>query len=187
MSRSSPTSRVTTLAGSVEGDAGTAQVHIEDLGNQSYQAVFADGSALLLDILRQDELPHDTTRLALKIDGKHKTVHITAKGAHQSTLDYAGSRREVNWHSSKRREGEGTALRQDVSATLLAPMPARVMEILVSEDTTVDESQPLLRIEAMKMVMTLSAPGRRRIKALHINQDDSVLAGQLLITFSNAD
>ena len=66
-------------------------------------------------------------------------------------------------------------------------MPARVLEILISEDSLVEENQPLLRIEAMKMVMTLSAPGRRRIQTLHIQQDDGILAGQLLITFAKVD
>ena len=96
MSRSANTASLTTLAGSVEGDAGTAQVHIEDLGNQRYQAVFADGHTLVLDILRQDELPHGTTRLALKVDGQRKTVHVTPNGAQESTLDHAGSRRSIS-------------------------------------------------------------------------------------------
>jgi biotin carboxyl carrier protein len=173
------------LAGSVEGDAGTAQVHIEDLGNQRYQAVFADGHSLVLDVLRLDELPHGTLRLALKVDGERKTVHVTANGAHESTLDHAGSRRVIRWNSARRHDG--ATARQDFSATLLAPMPARVLEILVSEDSLVEENQPLLRLEAMKMVMTLSAPGRRRIQALHVEQDDGILAGQLLITFAKVD
>ena len=187
MSRSANTASLTTLAGSVEGDAATAQVHIEDLGNQRYQAVFADGHTLVLDILRQDELPHGTTRLALKVDGQRKTVHVTPNGAQESTLDHAGSRRSISWHSARRRDGDGATARQDFSATLLAPMPARVLEILISEDSLVEENQPLLRIEAMKMVMTLSAPGRRRIQTLHIQQDDGILAGQLLITFAKVD
>ncbi|MCU1722635.1 MULTISPECIES: acetyl-CoA carboxylase biotin carboxyl carrier protein subunit [unclassified Pseudomonas] len=188
MSRSAAHSLpVTTLAGSAEGDTGTAQVHIEALGEQRYQAVFADGSSLLLEVLQQDELPHSTTRLTLNVDGQRKTVHVTANGAQQLTLNHAGSQRALTWHSGKRR-GDGDATpRQHFSSSLLAPMPARVLEVLVSEDTLVEENQPLLRIEAMKMVMTLSAPGRRQIKTLHIKQDDGILAGQLLITFAKVD
>ncbi|MDU9393641.1 acetyl-CoA carboxylase biotin carboxyl carrier protein subunit [Pseudomonas japonica] len=187
MSRSAPNTSLSTLAGNVEGDAGTAQVHIEELGEQRYQAVFADGRTVLLEVLRQDELSRHGTRLALNVEGRRQTVHFTSTGTHTAILDHAGNRREISWHGARRREGGASSSRRDFGNSLLAPMPARVLELLVDADSLVEENQPLLRIEAMKMVMTLSAPGRRRIEALHVQAEDSVLAGQLLITFAQAD
>lgn len=188
MSRSAAHSApVTTLAGSVEGDAGTQQVHIEALDERRYRALFADGRSLLLEVLQQEELPRRSTRLELSVDGQRQTVHVTPSGAGQLTLDHAGSQRTLTWHNGRRHGAAGeVAPRQAFSATLLAPMPARVLEVLVAEGDQVEENQPLLRIEAMKMVMTLSAPGKRQIKTLHINQDDGILAGQLLISFNEA-
>ncbi|MGE8408641.1 MAG: biotin/lipoyl-containing protein [Pseudomonas sp.] len=187
MSRSAAHSApVTTLAGSVEGDAGTQQVHIEPLDERCYRALFADGRSLLLEVLQQEELPRRSTRLELSVDGQRQTVHVTPSGAGQLTLNHAGSQRTLTWHNGRRRGAGEAAPRQAFSATLLAPMPARVLEVLVAEGDQVEENQPLLRIEAMKMVMTLSAPGKRQIKTLHINQDDGILAGQLLISFNEA-
>lgn len=177
---------VTTLAGSVEGDAGTQQVHIEALDEWRYRALFADGRSLLLEVLQQEELPRRSTRLELSVDGQRQTVHVTPSGTGQLTLDHAGSQRTLTWHNGRRRGAGEVAPRQAFSATLLAPMPARLLEVLVAEGDQVEENQPLLRIEAMKMVMTLSAPGKRQIKTLHINQDDGILAGQLLISFNEA-
>jgi glutaconyl-CoA/methylmalonyl-CoA decarboxylase subunit gamma len=62
-----------------------------------------------------------------------------------------------------------------------APMPGRVVRILVSVGQSVERGQPIVIIEAMKMENEMHAPAAGVIKAIHAQQGAAVDAGQLLV------
>lgn len=62
-----------------------------------------------------------------------------------------------------------------------APMPGRVVRILVSVGQTVERGQPIVIVEAMKMENEMHAPASGTIKAIHAQQGAAVDAGQLLV------
>ncbi len=175
-----------TLSGTVEDSAAFARVRIESLGDNAFKAIFEDGSTLHLDLRHVYNLASGLSHLSLTVGGKRESLLLTHTCASEWNIDHAGVHRTLTLEEKKSRHAfRNTATTQRAAASLLAPMPATIVEILVSETHVVDEGQPLLRIEAMKMVMTLSAPARRVVRTLHVAPGESVPAGHLLVTFGD--
>lgn len=70
---------------------------------------------------------------------------------------------------------------------LTAPMPGKVLKILVGEGEQVEAGQPLITMEAMKMETTLSAEGPAQVKRIPVSEGQMVDAGAVLIELSPLD
>ena len=66
------------------------------------------------------------------------------------------------------------------SGTLAAPMPGLVVQVLVEEGQAVEEGQPLLVIESMKMQMQMKSPCGGRVASLPVTPGQQVDKGQVL-------
>jgi len=64
-----------------------------------------------------------------------------------------------------------------------APMPGLLLDIQVETGQEVQENDPLLILEAMKMENVIVSPRAGIIKTIAINKKDAVDKGQLLIEF----
>lgn len=64
---------------------------------------------------------------------------------------------------------------------LSAPMPGLITEILVSVGDTVMEGDPILQMEAMKLVHSLRAGRSGRVSSIHCKEGDTVPIGKSLI------
>ena len=67
------------------------------------------------------------------------------------------------------------------TGTLTAPMPGLVVQVLVEEGQTVEEGQPLLVIESMKMQMQMRSPSAGRVSSLPVVPGQQVNKGQVLV------
>ena len=65
---------------------------------------------------------------------------------------------------------------------ILAPMPGRVVRVLVGAGDEVAARQGLVVVEAMKMENELTAPRAGRVKDITVAEGTSVEAGRLLVT-----
>ena len=65
-------------------------------------------------------------------------------------------------------------------ASLVAPMPGTVVKVMVGEGDEVEEGQPLLVLEAMKMEQTVSAPHAGTVDALPYGEGEMVPGGAVL-------
>ena len=70
---------------------------------------------------------------------------------------------------------------------LTAPMPGRVIELLVAPGAAVRQGQPMLVIEAMKMEHTIAAPRDGVVAAVHFGAGDLVEEGAELIALEESD
>ncbi|MEJ1977079.1 MAG: acetyl/propionyl/methylcrotonyl-CoA carboxylase subunit alpha [Acetobacteraceae bacterium] len=66
---------------------------------------------------------------------------------------------------------------------LTAPIPARVVRVLVAPGDTVTKGAPLMVLEAMKMELTLAAPMDGTVEQVRHAVDDMVQEGTELVTF----
>jgi biotin carboxyl carrier protein len=66
---------------------------------------------------------------------------------------------------------------------LKAPMPGLVLEFRVSPGDVVNEGDPLVVLEAMKMENILKSPGTATVKAMEVSKGDAIEKNQVLITF----
>jgi 3-methylcrotonyl-CoA carboxylase alpha subunit len=78
--------------------------------------------------------------------------------------------------------GEG----EELEGGLRAPMPGKVIALLVQPGTTVDKGAPLLVLEAMKMEHTVHAPREGVVKAFRFAPGDQVSDGAELVDFEAA-
>jgi biotin carboxyl carrier protein len=65
--------------------------------------------------------------------------------------------------------------------TLRSPITGVAIEILVSEGDTVEEGQPVMIVEAMKMENTLTAPVTGKVTAVEPEQGDRVHSDDVLL------
>lgn len=71
----------------------------------------------------------------------------------------------------------------DHGGSLLAPMPGRVVTLLVQPGTIVSRGTPLLVMEAMKMEHTLQAPADGTVQGFRAKAGDQVADGAVLVDF----
>jgi 3-methylcrotonyl-CoA carboxylase alpha subunit len=70
--------------------------------------------------------------------------------------------------------------RQTVAGALSAPMPGKVVKVLVEQGQVVQAGAPLLVLEAMKMEHTVRAADAGTVRALYVLVGDQVDADRLL-------
>ncbi|MDH5210968.1 MAG: 3-methylcrotonyl-CoA carboxylase, partial [Betaproteobacteria bacterium] len=133
----------------------------------------------------------------LTIDGREYALagERTAPGSLRLQLD--GSVFEAravhvaqHWYVAARgaravlRLEDGLPADEDESApgSLAAPMPGKVIALLVQPGAKVEKGAPLLILEAMKMEHTISAPAGGVVKAIHFAAGEQVPEGAELLT-----
>ena len=73
------------------------------------------------------------------------------------------------------------------SGTLLAPMPGRVVAVLISAGAAVEKGAPLLVLEAMKMEHTIAAPFSGKVARICFAPGEQVSEGAPLVEFEPED
>jgi biotin carboxyl carrier protein len=81
--------------------------------------------------------------------------------------------------AAARRRARGLA-----AAEITAPMPGKVLKVLVRDGDLVEAGQPLIVLEAMKMETTLYAESAATVKKLHVSAGQMVDHGAVIIEFS---
>jgi biotin carboxyl carrier protein len=81
----------------------------------------------------------------------------------------------------RRRSGRKDEAVQGVGLQrIVAPMPGKIVKVLVNKGDAVHARQPLVVIEAMKMENELRATGAGAVTELHVQEGQSVDAGTLV-------
>jgi biotin carboxyl carrier protein len=68
-----------------------------------------------------------------------------------------------------------------MSKHIVAPMPGKVVDILVKVGEEVLEYQEVLVLEAMKMENAIPSPESGKVKEIKVKKDDAVAAQQVLM------
>ncbi|HTL31715.1 MAG TPA: biotin carboxylase N-terminal domain-containing protein [Kofleriaceae bacterium] len=127
-----------------------------------------------------------------------KTTHVSSFGVTGDRVwfvEHGGHRRQARVATSGARvyvlsEGQTFALveqsrfpdhaTQAVAGGLTAPMPGKVVKVLVEQGQSVTAGSPLLVLEAMKMEHTVRAADAGTVQAIHVAVGDQVDADRLL-------
>jgi biotin carboxyl carrier protein len=100
-----------------------------------------------------------------------RDLHFWIKGAR-----YAAEVRDPRSLQSRRAGRENSAGPQKI----IAPMPGKVVRLLVKEKDPIDAEQGVVVIEAMKMQNELKSPKRGRVQRISVIEGASVNAGDVL-------
>jgi biotin carboxyl carrier protein len=74
-----------------------------------------------------------------------------------------------------------TSSAKSAAASLKAPMPGKILDILISPGDEITAGQPVLILEAMKMENELKAASDGIVDAMHVKKGDNVEKNQTLL------
>lgn len=80
------------------------------------------------------------------------------------------------------RGGRGALFGAEGKQQVIAPMPGKIVRILVSAGQMVEAGQGLLVVEAMKMQNEIRAPKAGKIERIFVREGQAVAAGEALVT-----
>ena len=155
-------------------------VTIEPAGKGRYR-VSLDGTVHLVDAVRIGEYG-----LSVIVDGERRIsreLQVAPGPAPGELLVGVGGLTAVvavDGRRSRRQAPDGAA-RGAGEQPILAPMPGRVVRLLVGPGDEVAVRQPVVVVEAMKMENELRAPKAGRVKDVAVTSGMSVEAGRVLV------
>ena len=124
---------------------------------------------------------HKRSEYTVTVDGKDYFMAFDGNTATvNGTTFQVGIR---NDESNEPRTQGGDVATQVTSVR--SQMPGTVLKILCNSGNHVDEGQPMLILEAMKMEMEVPAPVSGTIAAVNISVGDQVTTGQILATIND--
>jgi biotin carboxyl carrier protein len=134
-----------------------------------------DGREMPLDVIFTQQ-----GVLSILLDGKSYEVKQESTGSETNVVvgrqRFATQVRDPRSLRSRRSSDSGSeGLRK-----ITAPMPGKVVRILASAGTAVEQGQAVIVIEAMKMQNELKSPKKGVLKKLNVSEGALVEAGQSL-------
>jgi len=165
------------LLTSVGGRSGKLNLRREDdRWTFSYQS--EAGSSIVRDA---SVLEVEPGIYSILIDGKSYEVKVvTAPAGYYVDLD--GERSVVEVQDPRAVSRRGLAGVRDGRQSVSAPMPGRVVRVLVREGTEVEAGAGLVVVEAMKMQNEMKAPKSGRVLSVKAIEGATVAAGDVLVT-----
>ena len=102
----------------------------------------------------------------------------------QHKVIFSDSSFVVNGHEIRIENKAGSRTKKQISdhGQMVAPMPGKILKILVAEGTEVFAGTPILVMEAMKMEHTIKASKNGKIEKIHFKENSQVSAGAELVT-----
>jgi biotin carboxyl carrier protein len=147
--------------------------------------VTLDGRRLVADLVRtpsgwsliigsQDAGPLQSFELAIEEHPEGATVYVEGQPI---PVRISGRGRFARRSASSEQGASGPR-------RIVAPMPGRVVKVLVKPGDTVDARQSLVVVEAMKMENELRAPGAGLVTEVKVTEGASVEANTVLVVIS---
>ena len=149
------------LINTINLDSDENNIHVEELELGVYE-LSSGGKSEIIEVLSID---FDTK--SIKIRHKHHIHDIMFKNDLDVVLDKMGIKREV----------------ENLSTDIKAPMPGKVLEIVVKAGDKIEKGAPIIILEAMKMENVLKAEVDCSIKKVLVNASENVEKNQILVEF----
>ena len=114
------------------------------------------------------------------------SLHCGSDGVWDIRLDGVADRWEI--HGLREQLMERMGLEEagaSAAKELRAPMPGKVLEVLVEKGQDVNEGDPMLVLEAMKMENVLRAAGEGCIGSIFVSPGEAVEKDAVLISLAN--
>jgi biotin carboxyl carrier protein len=163
----------------VEIDGRVRTVSVERAGPPDHRfRVTVDGQPRVVDAVRVED---DTLSLILPEQGQASYEVGFSETFVPGELDvylHAGTLRAVVNGRRTRRAADASSSGEQ---RIVAPMPGKVLRVLVAAGEDVSAGQPLVVVEAMKMENELASPRAGRVREVAVAEGVSVEAGRLLV------
>ncbi len=165
-------------------------------GNPATSKLWLKDGSLVREVL----LRGSCGRYEVQVDDDSVSLQLNTNGDGSWQVEYQGNRRRLDIHfdgdtvslSSPRRNSSyrfvsleechlGDAAAGAGGNTIRAALPGLITDLLVAEGDIVEEGQPVITLEAMKMIHTLTAPCSGQVTAVLTHAGDNVADGKVLV------
>ena len=156
-------------------------ISVERSGAPGRFRVSVDGEAAIVDAHRIGE--HALSLVFPDAAHGAATVQLAPGQGHGELIAYLTGRTvpvTVNGRRTRRASAEGGGAGHG-EQKIVAPMPGRVVRVLVAAGDRVEARQPVAVVEAMKMENELRAARAGTVKDVSVNAGTSVEAGRVLV------
>ena len=116
---------------------------------------------------------HATASVGLSSAGQNGDLHVHLAAGTLAVQPVTGAARFGR--------GAGAAAKAEGRQPIVAPMPGKVVKILVKAGDAVKARQGVIVVEAMKMENELRSPKDGRVTEIAVSEGTSVEAGRLLV------
>ena len=164
----------------VEVNGRTRSVSLERAGADGQFRVTVDGEATLVDAARAGSFGVSMLFHEGNASARVSIVPGSAPGEQLAYLNGRTAAIAIN----ARRTGRGAADAGGAAhgeQRITAPMPGRVVRVLVAAGDAVEARQPVIVVEAMKMENELRSPKAGRVTEVSVAAGTSVEAGRVLV------
>jgi pyruvate carboxylase len=141
--------------------------------------VLLDGHERLVDAVRSSEF--GLSILDPRTGASRNVLLAPGGGADGLLVTLDGWTVPVAVNGRRRRRGADGAAHADGEQAVVAPMPGRVVRVLVNPGDEVAARQGVVVVEAMKMENELRAPKAGRVKEISVTPGTSVETGRVLV------
>jgi biotin carboxyl carrier protein len=156
-------------------------VSIERAAGPDRFRVTVDGETSLVDVQRTSE--YGLSLLFPEAGHAGVRVSLAPGAAPGELMAYLGGRTAAVIINGRRtgRAAADTGAGAHGEQKVIAPMPGRVVRLLVAAGDNVEARQPVVVVEAMKMENELRSPKAGRVKDVTVSPGASVEAGRVLV------
>jgi len=167
----------------IEIEGRTRAVSVERAGKDRYR-VIVDGRPHVVDAARIGEFGlslflNDGDIMSREV----QVAPVGVTGELLAVLDGRSVGVTVNGRRSRRRAADAAGSGAG-EQSVLAPMPGRVVRVLVGPGDEVTARQPVVVVEAMKMENELRSPKTGTVREVTVSTGMSVEAGRVLVTIA---
>ena len=155
----------------------TQQIEIQRTGPNQFAITMDDG-------IRIDSIEVAPNTYSILVNGRAFEAVVTP--VEEGVLVRFGNREFQALVSDPRawRGARGALFGAEGRHQVTAPMPGKVVRVLVSADDTVEANQGLVVVEAMKMQNEIRAPKAGKIERVFVHEGQNVAAGEALVTIA---
>jgi biotin carboxyl carrier protein len=159
----------------LDATVGGRAVRVEVRGEAGRYVVMLDGEPLEVDFQ-----PAGRDFASLIVDGRSYEAGLVRQPDGYSVA-LTDATFDIELRDAARGEGASARPRAAGPVALKAPMPGKVVRVLVSAGAQVEAGQGLLVMEAMKMENELKAPRAGRVREVHVGERQAVETGAPLL------
>lgn len=161
----------------IEAAGRSRAVIVERLSDDGHFRVVIDG------VSREVEARHTDLGLSLVFDADRRSIDVatTPGPAGEWLVQLPHVDIPVVVDGQRQRRGRQGSTARPGEQRVKAPMPGRILRVLVKPGDEVTHRQGLVVIEAMKMENELTAPKAGTVKEVSVTEGISVEAGRLLV------
>jgi len=148
-------------------------------------------TALTIDDTKQACAIHadDNQNYLVKVGNKTIRGELISIKQNQCTISINGNTYQLsidNQHVVERKKHLGIV--EELTITeIKAPLPGKVCEVLISEESQVAAGDPLFTLEAMKMHNEICSPVAGVVTKILVKSDETVSSDQILIEVDSTD